>query len=161
MARAQIQQRLSPGVLMHGYRVTWASSQYGGLRVMRLPTWEVRAPRTGVPTIKVKLHSLLWLTSRSHTVSLLLTLDQSSHRPPRPKWGTQTHLLMWEYQRVCSHILKRKSHSLQWYQLPDGVTQLPERKVCHGSTLCFGYTEGWGIGSAQCQQHSPKRQSED
>ena len=83
----------------------WSFSQHGGRRVTRPLTWQAGAPRMSIPAIKVMRHCLLWPNLRSHAVSLAFLLGQSSHRPPRP--NEETHLLMQECMRVCSHILNR------------------------------------------------------
>lgn len=134
MPRAQAQWGLSTGELIHGLGF--------------LPAWWPQNNGTSYMAGQVPKDE----HSNNQDESALASVAQSqkSHSVTSPfPWskqplttqtqrGAQAHLLMWECQRVCSHILKQKLHSLHWYQLLDGATQLPDRKVCSGPTLCFG-----------------------
>lgn len=67
--------------------MAWASSQDGGLRVLGLLSQDLRAPRTGVPGDKVKLHHLLRPSTGSHGESLPPT-SRDKHGPK----STQTQV---------------------------------------------------------------------
>lgn len=99
------------------FLMVWASSQHGGLRIVKLLTWQLRSPAWASQETRRKLHHAVWTSFRIHVVSFPLNcivwssnkcaqFDRGGHIDLNSQWE--------EYQNILWPLKKKKvtAHSI-------------------------------------------------